>query len=236
MKKIISFFLLLFFNIILNNNETKNLNDNQSSSLNDQYSSSSSEDVYNLNTFITLLIVLISLILLVVILFIFYKFYLNSYIERNKIPNFKTTNKFELKKHFLFQKLMKWKFYKNNGDEEVCPICLQKFNKSISKICITPCKHIFHFYCLKKFVFEFNNLNCPYCKKEYLSSKNFDLHGIRIIPLDEKDNPINELKNFYKMEKPLDSEGELNNNQGEKNIQENINNNVNNNSNHIENN
>ena len=230
MKKIIFFFIL--FNIILNNNETKNLNNNNSFN---QNFSSSSEDEHNSHTFITLLIVLISLIILVVILFIFYKFYLNSYIERNKIPNFKTTNIFELKKHYLFQKLMNWKYYKKD-EEEVCPICLQKFNKNISKICITPCKHIFHFYCLKKFVFEFNNLNCPYCKKEYLPKKKFNLHGVIIIPLDEKDNPIYELqknKNFEKNEKPIDSETDLNNN---KNIEENINNNVNNNSNDIENN
>ena len=234
MKKLIFFFLL--FNIILNNNDTKNLNDNKSSSLDNQSFSSSSEDEHNSHTFITLLIILISLIILVVILFIFYKFYLNSYIERNKIPNFKTTNLFELKKHYLFQKLMNWKYYKNNDDEEVCPICLQKFNKNYSKICITPCKHTFHFYCLKKFVFEFNNLNCPYCKKEYLPNKKFDLHGVKIIPLDENDNPIYELqkiKNVEKNEKPLESEGELNNNE---NTNEIVNNNVNNNSNHNENN
>ena len=194
MKKIILFFFLLLFNIILNNNETKNLNDNQSSSLNDQYFSSSSEDIYNSNTFITLLIVLISLILLVVILFIFYKFYLNSYIERNKIPNFKTTNKYELKKHFLFQKLMKWKYYKNNDEEEVCPICLQKFNKNFSKICITPCNHIFHFYCLKKYMLDGKGNKCPNCNFNFLEVfKTIEINPstVEIIPIDEKDNPIN---------------------------------------------
>ena len=221
------FFILLCFNIILNN--FSNVHNNSFSTVKENDFDSSSEYEESSHTLFTLIILLVSLIVLVVILIIFYKFFLNKYIEKHKIPNFNTITKKELKKHFLFQKLMKPSYYKTNekNEEEVCPICLQKFNVNISKICITPCKHIFHFYCLKKFVFEFNNFNCPYCKKEYLPSKKFNLQDIRIIPLNEEDNPINELKNIKfdeKNEKPLESEEGLNNDEPKK-TNDNINNN-----------
>jgi hypothetical protein len=218
-------FIFLFFHIILNNSTKTSSTVKE----NDFDSSSEHEQEQNMHTVATLIILLICLIVLVVILFIFYKFFLNSYIEKNKIPNFNTLTKKELKKHYLFQKLMKWNYYKKNekNEEEVCPICLQKFNVNISKICVTPCKHIFHFYCLKKFVFEFNNFNCPYCKKDYLTNKKFNLQDIRIIPLNEEDNPINELKKIKfeeKNEKPLESLEGLNNDEP-KERNDNINNN-----------
>ena len=83
--------------------------------------------------------------------------------------------------------------------------CLEKFNKNISKICTTPCNHIFHFYCLKKYVFQFNNLNCPLCKKEYLKENDFDLYGIRIIPLNENDNPIYEVNKVDNVNKNINN-------------------------------
>ena len=151
-----------------------------------------------------LIVTIIGIIILIIILIIFYKFFLDYYINSNSIPNFNNVSKFELKKYFLFQKLMKFTYYKNDK-EEICPICLEKFNKNISKICTTPCNHIFHFYCLKKYVFQFNNLNCPLCKKEYLKENDFDLYGIRIIPLNENDNPIYEVNKVDNVNKNINN-------------------------------
>jgi len=150
-------------------------------------------------TFIEIIIItLIGIFILFIILFIFYKYFIDYYINSNSIPNFNIVSKSELKKYYLFQKLMQYKYYKNDK-EEICPICLEKFNKNISKICTTPCNHIFHFYCLKKYVFQFNNLTCPLCKKEYLKDNNFNLYGIRIIPLNESDNPIYEINKLKQL-------------------------------------
>ena len=151
-----------------------------------------------------LIVTIIGIIILIIILIIFYKFFLDYYINSNSIPNFNNVSKLELKKYFLFQKLMKFTYYKNDK-EEICPICLEKFNKNISKICTTPCNHIFHFYCLKKYVFQFNNLNCPLCKKEYLKENDFDLYGIRIIPLNENDNPIYEVNKVDNVNKNINN-------------------------------
>ena len=151
-----------------------------------------------------LIVTIIGIIILIIILIIFYKYFLDYYINSNSIPNFNNVSKFELKKYFLFQKLMKFTYYKNDK-EEICPICLEKFNKNISKICTTPCNHIFHFYCLKKYVFQFNNLNCPLCKKEYLKENDFDLYGIRIIPLNENDNPIYEVNKVDNVNKNINN-------------------------------
>ena len=141
-----------------------------------------------------LIFTIIGLLILIIILFIFYKFFLNYYIRSRNILYFNNNDINTLKKHYLFQKILDCNTY-SSDEEEICPICIQKFNKQISKVCKTPCQHIFHFYCLKKYVFESNNnicFSCPLCKKEYLEENNINLEGIRDIPLDENDNPIYE--------------------------------------------
>jgi len=52
--------------------------------------------------------------------------------------------------------------------EENCPVCLEKFD-SKKQICITPCKHYYHYYCLSKYAFETKDILCPLCKFNYLS-------------------------------------------------------------------
>ena len=71
-----------------------------------------------------------------------------------------------------------------------CAICLQAFELKCS-ICITPCKHVFHYECLKKFALTKKNdlvdLKCPLCNFIFLdenitdnkhiipSNRNFDV-------------------------------------------------------------
>jgi len=193
MKLKIILYNIYFFIIKLNFSFQKNLrilNDNYNPEENNNKNKNNQPSITEI-----LIVTIIGIIILIIILIIFYKYFLDYYINSNSIPNFNNVSKLELKKYYLFQKLMQFTYYKNDK-EEICPICLEKFNKNISKICTTPCNHIFHFYCLKKYVFQFNNLNCPLCKKEYLKDNNFNLYGIRIIPLNENDNPIYEINNL----------------------------------------
>ena len=101
------------------------------------------------------------------------------------------------RKHLLFQQIITPQIYESD-EEEVCPICLQNIKKNKSKVCITKCKHVFHFYCLKKYVLNSDKNICPLCKEDLFKDTKFDIELIAIlnapiIPLDEKDNPINEL-------------------------------------------
>ena len=82
--------------------------------------------------------------------------------------------------------------------EENCPVCLEKFD-SKKQICITPCKHYYHYYCLSKYAFETKDILCPLCKFNYLSildNKNInfakiDLHLIYVDhPLENENNAI----------------------------------------------
>ncbi len=51
---------------------------------------------------------------------------------------------------------------------EKCPICLETYNNE-KEICITPCKHYFHFYCLSKYIIESKAHLCPMCKFNFFS-------------------------------------------------------------------
>ena len=124
-------------------------------------------------------------------------------INNNNINNKKNMiNMF--KKHFLFQNLIipeifieKLKFYDN-----ICSICLNVFIENHSKICVTQCHHVFHFYCLKKYILENNGRKCPNCNYDLFGifdKIKFNYNIVKIIPLDENDNPIYEKKNNVKI-------------------------------------
>jgi hypothetical protein len=135
-----------------------------------------------------LIIVLSSLVIFIIIIVIYikccYRKNINSKIQKDL-----------LKKNYLFQKIMPIYIYNQNNQNE-CVICLQKFIINYSKICKTPCKHIFHFYCLKKFILSTKNIECPLCKynfnKHVQKIKDKELLKIKIIPLNENDNPEKE--------------------------------------------
>ena len=135
-----------------------------------------------------LIIVLSSLIIFIIIIVIYikccYRKNINSKIQKDL-----------LKKNYLFQKIMPIYIYNQNIQNE-CVICLQKFIINCSKICKTPCKHVFHFYCLKKFILSTKNIECPLCKynfnKHIQKIKDKELLKIKIIPLNENDNPEKE--------------------------------------------
>ena len=121
-----------------------------------------------------IIISVIGILLFIMILFIVpYNTY--TYLKEKKLQ--KNINK-ELenernKKEEVFQKMFKNILIqtelstKNNiKNYPQCPICLQTFILKCL-ICITPCKHIFHYECLKKFaqtkIQDLSALRCPLC-------------------------------------------------------------------------
>ena len=81
----------------------------------------------------------------------------------------------------LFETILKPKEFNENeisNDCTECAICIEKFvNKCL--ICITPCKHIFHYECLKKLIETAKKkqkpiVKCPLCNYDFLEEKNYD--------------------------------------------------------------
>jgi hypothetical protein len=142
----------------------------------------------------------------------------------------------EHRKHLLFQAILIPQIYEKE-EEEVCAICLQNLKIKKSKVCFTNCKHVFHFYCLKKYVLNSDKTICPLCKEDLFKDTKFDMELVaivnaQIIPLDEKDNPINELNQeeikvdvIYVQNKNNYNESENNNENSENNNNNNNNNN-----------
>ena len=103
----------------------------------------------------------------------------------------------ELKKNYLFNKIIKKIKYNETiiCNYKNCSICLQNYIFNKSKICLTPCNHSFHFYCLKKYIIYENKNKCPLCNFDLLSNLTQDdnfFMNVEIIPLDESDNPNKE--------------------------------------------
>jgi hypothetical protein len=102
----------------------------------------------------------------------------------------------EYKKKYYLQEKVKPTIYKNNNliqdGIDLCPICLQNFISGVSKIFITNCKHVFHFYCFKKHILFSSNCECPVCKFNFFTfvdEKKINIDKIKPIKLDENDNP-----------------------------------------------
>jgi hypothetical protein len=125
------------------------------------------------------------------------QFYQNgNYNMENQMLNLNSSN-LEIQINYLFQNIMIPEIYteKFGKEEKSCTICLNKFNLNKSKIVLTQCHHFFHFYCLKKYLLEGKGKKCPNCNHDFFeifSSIQIIPSKVKIVPLDEKDNPNNE--------------------------------------------
>ena len=112
------------------------------------------------------------------------------------------------KKLFLFQNIIipvKYNIFEYEKYGNKCTICLDKFGR-IKNVCLTPCNHIFHHKCLRKYIFESKFPYCPLCKYDLFISLNkisINYKGIKIpekeLSLDNEDesennNYINDIK------------------------------------------
>ena len=93
----------------------------------------------------------------------------NNEISKENSENIEETNKEKLDK--LFSKTMSEHLYKNEYNQYGggCSICLENFKKK-SIVSITPCNHVFHFKCIKNWLYKnIKNTKCPNCNKDVLT-------------------------------------------------------------------
>ncbi|PHU03924.1 hypothetical protein BC332_29175 [Capsicum chinense] len=50
------------------------------------------------------------------------------------------------------------------GEDDICPICLEKFSEESMVAVTTPCSHIFHRSCVFSWLSE--NSSCPMCRRK----------------------------------------------------------------------
>ena len=78
--------------------------------------------------------------------------------------------------------------------ESNCTICFEPFIVGKTKISITPCEHIFHMECIKKWI-ESNGFNpyCPNCKYCFIKN-NDDINSPSLMIIRRDTNRINNLR------------------------------------------
>ena len=104
------------------------------------------------------------------------KLYRNRDNERNNLENDEKIDYLQQienrkKIEYLFNTKLYPKKYTNiNGDnEDSCSICLDNFIEEKNLISLTPCGHIFHYQCLKKWAEEKKEqFKCPNCNFDFL--------------------------------------------------------------------
>ena len=120
----------------------------------------------------------------------------------------------------LFKTILILKEFNENdviNDCTECSICLEQFVVKCL-ICITPCKHIFHYECLRSFIETIKGekkpmIKCPLCKYDFLEEENGVKYEI---------NNINNQTSYVVVNNNENNNNESNNNQN--NINENNNN------------
>ena len=106
--------------------------------------------------------------------------------ENNNISKEKNSkNDSLIIKYYLFQNDLKWIIYNEDLKKfnENCTICLENFIIEKTKVCHTPCNHIFHFSCLRNYIFQSGDIHCPNCKFDFyslLKGKDIDLGSFQI--------------------------------------------------------
>ena len=124
--------------------------------------------------------------------------YINNYNDNNE--NIEEINRIKLDE--LFSKKMAEHYYKSEYNQfgGGCSICLENFKKK-SKVSMTPCKHVFHYKCIKDWLYKnAKNPKCPNCNKEVLVEEEIinDTKGgdeAKIIKVKKKQNNNNNNNN-----------------------------------------
>lgn len=112
---------------------------------------------------------------------------INNFNELNE--NIEEINKAKLDK--LFAKSMMGHLYKKEYNQYGggCSICLENFKKK-STVSVTPCNHVFHFNCIKGWLYQnAKNPKCPNCNKEVLiNDKKNKFDNFKIVKVKKKRN------------------------------------------------
>ena len=125
-------------------------------------------------------------------------------LNRNSVENVIVSNrevKKEVKKkiNYICLKVLKNEIFSNDLRQkygENCSICLEKFEEGQTTISITPCEHIFHFECIKKWI-ESNGFTpyCPNCKY-YFIKKNDENNNPSVMLIRRNINNNNNNNNY----------------------------------------
>ena len=94
----------------------------------------------------------------------------------NESENIEENNRIKLDE--LFSTKMVEHTYKNEYNKYGggCYICLEEFKKK-SKVSNTPCNHVFHYKCIKDWLYKnIKNPKCPNCNKEVLSNDEVEIN------------------------------------------------------------
>ncbi len=137
---------------------------------------------------ISILIIIIIILFLVIIYLI---------VKKNRIKKKKDNEITRVKIEYLFknnlkQKIIKLKFPNLLYNE--CSICLENIKEN-DKVSYTPCKHIFHFDCLKNYIKSTLKTNCPLCKFDFFSLLTNENIDFSLITFQENSN--NQLEEIY---------------------------------------
>ena len=156
--------------------------------------------------YIIVIIICAILFLLIIVLIILYIFLKRKmeYEYRQSIDNerIEKEKKIENNKKILNKLLeneLKAKIYTKDlaiNDCESCSICIENFECGKSEISITPCKHIFHFSCIQKWILD-NVLNpkCPNCNFNLLESQTEEVLNINKKDSNGNNNNVNNNNN-----------------------------------------
>ena len=123
----------------------------------------------------------------------------NNNMDIDNAENLEEINKEKLDQ--LFATKMAEHLYKSEYNQYGggCSICLENFKKK-SKVSMTPCNHVFHFNCIKDWLYKnAKNPKCPNCNKEVLANDESNIDGkldeAKIIKVKKKAQNNNNLNN-----------------------------------------
>lgn len=135
--------------------------------------------------------ILIILIIIILTIFILKYFNINPFL--NISYNRKKTKEeiliIQKKIHCLFEQILKEENYIENNEKEKCIICLDEL-KINEKVCFLPCKHVFHFKCLKLYFYDNLCSVCPLCKYDLfqiIDKKKVNFNEIEINSQNDKE-------------------------------------------------
>ena len=122
------------------------------------------------------IIALLCFFILVIIILIFLYFFLKKKMKLEQERRIKEEQQKILAKKKLVQDFIKndlksqlFSEKTNFNDCETCTICCDNFIIGQSEVSITPCSHVFHHECIKKWVLEkIDNPICPNCNYHFM--------------------------------------------------------------------
>ena len=181
--------------------------------------------------YLAIVIILGVFILAIVALVVIYCFLKRKMIrERERNIHEEAAKKEEKKKlieNFLKNELKSQIFNEqiNLNDCDMCTICCDKFIIGESEVSVTPCFHVFHHECIKKWIEEkITNPHCPNCKFPFLEyienptkiqikrsqNSNINIKNDMNINIDNKSEEINRNENTINIEAMENKKGKDN--------------------------